>query len=480
TEVGIEVALKAKGRFTGDLETDGATYRAETGVSVSPSSGSTGAEWNFDFSVVSYAGQDLSGYTLRFTVDFTDVNGNRVEEVVSFELPASGDQTGYADASGGTQGIQGSQNLGWADLFDSDAVFDPNLPGSYDMSLEVVDTDGETVAQSDIRVEVAANIIVAADGSGNYLTIQEAIDNADEGDTILVKDGTYGPVVIDKSVTLLSENGPEGVTIQGAGVSQGSAVRIAAGVEGVTLGSADHGFTIAAGTDDLAALYVVEGNSDITVEGNSLTGGSGHALLTGGGQDGLTVRDNSLSGDGPAAVAYNNGEASLGASRASVEVNFIDNSFTGGDNAGLLLGIEASGGTVSGNNFEGTADFAMLELWSGGLAITGNAFDAEGGSTAVLDSAGAYDEADLVAANSFANSSFLLPSVDAIFTLDGGVLAVDLTGTGVTDLDLSGFEGDVRIEGFGALTRVVTADEQKLTLDGAAFASLSGTLTIVG
>ena len=41
----------------------------------------------------------------------------------------------------------------------------------------------------------------------NYTTIQEAINNADEGDTIFVRAGTYyEPVKIDKSLTLVGEN----------------------------------------------------------------------------------------------------------------------------------------------------------------------------------------------------------------------------------------------------------------------------------
>ncbi len=67
-------------------------------------------------------------------------------------------------------------------------------------------------------------IIVAQDGNGDYDTIQDAIDNATEGDTIRVYEGTYQEnVVINKTVNLIG-NGSEATTIDGEG--SGSVVMI--------------------------------------------------------------------------------------------------------------------------------------------------------------------------------------------------------------------------------------------------------------
>src|SRR5690606_36017238 len=187
---------------------------------------------------------------------------------------------------------------------------------------------------------------------------------------------------------------------------------------GVTLGGEGHGFTINAGEGDLAAVYLVGNNQSVTVEGNLLDGGSGSALLTGGGMNDLLVTGNTLTADGPAQVAYNNGETSLG--NASTDVSFIGNLIVGGEGAGLLLGIEASGATVTGNTFEGSSSYAMLELWSDGT-VTGNAFDAEGGATAILDAGGHFIEGELVTGNTFANGAVALPELNSVATYEDGV-----------------------------------------------------------
>jgi parallel beta-helix repeat protein len=58
----------------------------------------------------------------------------------------------------------------------------------------------------------------------NYLTIQDAVDNANPGDTIIVRDGTYnGNVDIDKELTIKSENGPHSTFIY---EYQGPAIKI--------------------------------------------------------------------------------------------------------------------------------------------------------------------------------------------------------------------------------------------------------------
>lgn len=65
----------------------------------------------------------------------------------------------------------------------------------------------------------AATIIVAQDGSGNCTTIQEAIDNATEGDTIRVWEGTYNEkVVVDRTVSIIG-NGSKVTIIDSGGES---------------------------------------------------------------------------------------------------------------------------------------------------------------------------------------------------------------------------------------------------------------------
>ncbi|MEX0758850.1 MAG: hypothetical protein WD100_04660, partial [Tistlia sp.] len=262
TDLGLEVALKAKGRYAGDLEAEGATYQTETGVS----SGSAG-RWNFDYSIVSYESRDLSDFDIRIVADFVDQDGNRTSDVMVFDPVQHRDLTGedyYEDPTDETQGLQNSQNIGWYA-----EGFDPGAVGSYELTLTVTDkATGQTVGESNIRVEVGPNIVVDAGGEGDFLTIQEAIDAADAGATILVKEGTYAEALsLTKGLTLVAESGAEvfvdpvsGNALTIGGDLAGADVTL----KGLTLAGGESGIWLNADAD--VGTLTLDG---VTVEGNS-------------------------------------------------------------------------------------------------------------------------------------------------------------------------------------------------------------------
>ena len=76
-------------------------------------------------------------------------------------------------------------------------------------------------------------ITVDDDGEGDYTSIQDAIDNATDGDTIRVWEGVYYEnVIVNKSVSVIG-NG-SGVIVEGGGENRASAVRITADLVNVS------------------------------------------------------------------------------------------------------------------------------------------------------------------------------------------------------------------------------------------------------
>lgn len=105
----------------------------------------------------------------------------------------------------------------------------------------------------------AATLTVDDDGSAEYTSIQDAIDNATNGDTISVWEGTYSEnVVVDKSVSLVG-NGSEVTTIDGGG--SGDVVKITVNRCNVS------GFRVTGGDNFHAGIQI---NSDYnTIDNNN-------------------------------------------------------------------------------------------------------------------------------------------------------------------------------------------------------------------
>jgi predicted outer membrane repeat protein len=103
-----------------------------------------------------------------------------------------------------------------------------------------------------IAIKSPQTIVVDGAGNGDFTTIQDAIDSAFSGDTIIVRDGTYVENINfgGKAITLQSENGPATTIIDGN--FSGTVVTFNSG-EGSD--SVLDGFTITNGDADGAGVH---------------------------------------------------------------------------------------------------------------------------------------------------------------------------------------------------------------------------------
>jgi Ca2+-binding RTX toxin-like protein len=301
-----------------------------------------------------------------------------------------------------------------------------------------VAVDGRTITLSGIET-----IKVANTGSSTFIvrdgmSLQAAIYAAEAGDTIVVGDGVYDAVVIDRAITLLAEN-DGGATINGAGVNQGAAILISAGVDSVVVGGEGHGFAINAASGDLAAVFAQGGNDAIQLVGNSVNGGSGHAFLSGGATGtGLTnsvLDGNQLTASGANAVVYINGLANIGVVSSNVAI--IDNSISASGASGnqLLVGVDSTDAVVSGNAFSGNASYAQLELYQPSTgSVVGNSF-AGVGNVVIRDFGSDFDESQLVDGNTYSGNPAWIEGKDDVYSSVGAAMAAASEGDTIIDAD---------------------------------------------
>jgi Big-like domain-containing protein/VCBS repeat protein/copper-binding protein NosD/peptidase M10/serralysin-like protein/hemolysin type calcium-binding protein len=222
--------------------------------------------------------------------------------------------------------------------------------------------------------------------------IQDAIDDADPGDTIIVGAGTYNEsIVINEDITIISLDGAASTIINGVGTNPNFSFGVQINAANATFGDTNHGFTVNAAPLEYAAVFVGP-VSGVHIEGNVLNANASashlrHALVTQAGVSNLLVENNTFGG-GATQLVYVNGEANGGPE--SVNVDFANNVFSG-TASGPLLVLDAINSMLTDNTFNGVAPTAVvLQQETGNLITTTNHFDGFGAGTDIA-TVGSFD-----------------------------------------------------------------------------------------
>lgn len=359
------------------------------------------------------------------------------------------------------------------------------MPAPFNITVNELNLDGKiytratkaapsfTTLATDAKIHTTANTINVL---SNKALIQQAVHFADAADaaTITVSDGVYNEnVSIDRSLTLVSENGRDATTIRGiAGTSSEATVQIENNTNNVQLGDIGKGFTIV-GFDngnpasENAAIYLRGNHDNIDIIGNDVVAKGDLGLLSNyaGVMSNITIDNNIFSGQtftGTPALGdqftVNNVPRPLvffGNAGAKSNIVFTNNNITGiagGMNGGtpsgnLLVNIDATGATITGNIFNGTTTGTQgsLRVRGTNTFVSGNTFHAAGlgdNGYHVYANAGSYGGGqtgimDIWNDNTFVGratvtDSDVLPGFDFIgLTIQGAVNASTATGANI-------------------------------------------------
>jgi Ca2+-binding RTX toxin-like protein len=294
-------------------------------------------------------------------------------------------------------------------VYDTTVVADDVSIDGSGWSVDAGPGNVDTLTDIEVIQHADGNILLV--GNGGYGSIQEAIDAASEGDTILIAEGTYvEDLVIDKGLTIQAAE--DGVIIQASSTFPGNAVTIDGDLNG----------------------------ADVTIRGVSIVGGAGMSLNGFGvlvennaNVGKLTLDDVDVSGAGAYGVFVEgddeNGGTPAGTTVAEIEITggtYSGNGYNGVNGAGhiKLFGIGTIPVTISGVTLEGASDGVIATAPEYGLEITGTPNSQLGLGTSDM---GTIVIDGVIVSGQYVKNGF------ALFNFD------DVGGLSIDGLDLSGF-----------------------------------------
>ncbi|TAJ44552.1 NosD domain-containing protein [Methanofollis fontis] len=250
--------------------------------------------------------------------------------------------------------------ISWTWDFENDGIVDSTeqnpahvytAVGTYTVNLTVTNAVGsDSEVKTDyitVHPDGPVTLYVDASGGGDFTTIQAAVNATFDGDTIVVRDGTYAEnIAIDRTLTIRSENGPENTVVTAA---DPAAAVISITVDHVVLS----GLSVMGtpeGSEGLATSGIYLNYADnCTIEENAISKtGRGVYVYRG---DNNTITRNTMTRNDYA--VYLNGYGSSSTSPHLAHNNTVTYNTVTGNNAGsnlAALRIYAVDDTIVANN----------------------------------------------------------------------------------------------------------------------------------
>ncbi|ASJ10001.1 hypothetical protein A3L12_01145 [Thermococcus sp. P6] len=235
---------------------------------------------------------------------------------------------------------------------DNDGTFDFDLYPDFPMEFHINNITSDITG---LVLTIPMRVFYVPD---DYTTIQEAINNARPGDTIIVRDGTYNEnVIVNKSITLKSENGPANCIINGTG--SGSVVTITA--DNVTI----QGFTITGSGSGWGNGGVWVESSGNTISSNVITNNGNGIYLDSSSNNNITSNN----------ITSNSGNGVYLDSSSHNNITF--NNITSNNWAGIWL-RGSSNTTITSNNITSNGERGIFLYYSSYNIVTNNTMTNDG------------------------------------------------------------------------------------------------------